>query len=179
MKGRFIILCLIYELIIPLSGIMIMSGTNLFMLCAENLYHAGYHSNWRRKPKHFCGAGSHHYQCEEPASTVGERELQCCHPWKHHKGHTHSCMYACTSENTPFCVYVLMYIVRLLLIFSCFDLPWLNQLRVCLLTLPSIISNLFSLCPKYTFESLSVCWNISKHVFVWCCKRILTVHCMC
>lgn len=149
---------------------MIMSGTNLFMLSAENLYHAGHHSNWRWKPKHFCGAGSHHYQCEEPASAVGEGELQCRHPWKHHKGHTHSCMYACNSENY---VDVLMYIVRLLLIFSCcFDLLRLNQLNVCLLTLPYVISNLFSLCPKYAFESLSVRWNISKHVFVRCCWEI-------
>jgi len=57
---------------------------------AENLYHAGHHGDRWGGTKHLCGAGGHHHQREEPASTVGEGELQCRHPWKRRQGHTDS-----------------------------------------------------------------------------------------
>lgn len=49
----------------------------------ENLHHAGHHRDRRGKQKHFCGAGGHHHQREEPAPSVGEGELQRHHPRKH------------------------------------------------------------------------------------------------
>lgn len=157
------------------------------MLTTENLYHAGHHSVWRRKPKHFCGAGSHHHQRKEPASTVGAGELQCSHPWKHHQGHTHSRTCACNFDSKyPVYLYDLIYVVRPIslsfAILICCN--WISWMFACLLSWFSAqsecnLDTLFSLCSKYAFECFSVRWNISKHVFVWCCKRELTLDCMC
>lgn len=59
---------------------MIILLTELLILTTETLYHTGHHSDRRRKPKHFCGAGRYHHQRKEPAPTVGEGELQCDYP---------------------------------------------------------------------------------------------------
>lgn len=59
------------------------------LLSTEDLHyqrHCGY--RWR-KQEQFSGAGCYHHQCEEPASTVGKRQLQRSHTRKHRPGHTH------------------------------------------------------------------------------------------
>lgn len=58
-------------------------STEVLLLTAEDLHCTRHNRNRWRKPKHLCGTGSHHYQCKEPASTVGTGQLQHRHTGEH------------------------------------------------------------------------------------------------
>lgn len=61
-----------------------------FFLChTEDLHHQGDYGYRRRQQKQLSGAVRHHHQCEEPASAVGEGQLQRGHTGKHCPRHTY------------------------------------------------------------------------------------------
>lgn len=60
-----------------------------FFPATEDFHHQGNCGYRWGKQEQFSGAVCHHHQCEEPASTVGERQLQRGHTRKHCPGHTH------------------------------------------------------------------------------------------
>lgn len=60
-----------------------------FLFHTEDLHHQGNCGYRRRQQKQLGGAVRHHHQCEEPASAVGEGQLQRGYTRKHRPRHAH------------------------------------------------------------------------------------------